>query len=277
MGGVVSKYAALLSCITIDAGNKTIRFVEGSTTTNVTLAEGDWYLRGDAASDDLCAKIKTALESNADAANNTYTVSVALSADPAAPTAVVTITRATGAGSFSILWSHASTTFRPAWLGFESTDTAHNGTAKAGTLSPSALWVSCDVLTSFEPSEAYDVVVHETADGRLKGGRRGGPFTERDVRMGYLDVARVLAEENADDPNATFEKFHARHAGGGRFELHARTLSSGFALGALSSSTLVGTSAWHFDEETAAVFRPTRLEPGLALYGIDLVLLEFAE
>lgn len=271
----MSKYAAFLSCITIDSSNKTIRFVEGATTTNVTLAEGDWYLRGDGTSTDLCAKIKTALESNADASNNTYTVSIALSADPTAATAVVTITRATGAGSFSILWSHADTTFRPAWLGFAETDTAHDGTAKAGTLSPSALWVSCDVLASYEPEEEYDVTILMPVPGRLRGTRTGGPHDVRLVRLDYLDIARVLAEENANDPNATFEKFHQRHATGRRFELHARTLSSGFTLGALSSSTLVGTAAWHFDEDTAREFRPERNSPGLALYGFDLRLLGF--
>lgn len=268
----MSKYAALLSCITIDSSNQTIRFVEGSTTTDVTVATGDWYLRGDGASDDLCAKIKTALESNADAANNEYSVTLALSADPTAATAVVTITRTVGAGSFSILWSHANTTFRPAWLGFAATDTAHDGTAKAGTLSPSALWVSCDVLTSYEPSEAYDVAVPGGRAGKLKANRRGGAFAVRDVRLDFLDAGRVLAEENLNDPNATFEEFHKRHVDGKMMEFHAAALSSGFTLVALSASTEIG-SGFHFDTDTAREFRPERREPGLALYGFDLRLL----
>lgn len=270
----MSKYAALLGQVTIDSSNKTIRFVEGSTTTDVTLVERTYFLRGDGTTDDLCAGLKTALESIADAANNTYTVSLACSVDSTAPTATVTITRATGSGSFSILWSHANTTFDPALIGFPATDTTHSAAAKVSTLSPSSLWVSSDLLVSYEPEEEYDVTVIRARPGRLKGQRTGGPHDRRTLVLAYLDVARVLVGENLDDPTATFERFHERQGDGKRMEFHAVALSSGTTLAALSSSTEIG-AAWHFDEETASVFAPERLEPGLALYGFSLGLLGF--
>lgn len=269
----MSKYAALLGCVTIDASNKTIRFVEGSTTTDVTLAEGDWFLRGDGASDDLCAKLKTALESNADAANNTYTVSVAFSVDPAAPTAVITITRATGAGSFSILWSHANTTFDPLIIGHEETDTAHDGTAKAGTLSPMSIWVSSDIVAESEPEEEYDVTVEMPGPGRLRGVRTGGPYAVWRLSFNNVDYRRVHDDMHLEDPAATFMFFHQRVATGARFELHEQSLSSGTTLTALSSSTCIGT--WHFDEESANDVVPERVEPGLPLYRFGVRLLGY--
>lgn len=267
----MSKYAAFLSFVTIDASNKTIRFVEGSTTTNVTLAEGSYPLRGDGTADDLCKILKTAFESNADAANNTYTVSVAMSVDPSAPTAVVTITRATGAGNFSILWAHANTTFDPLLIGHEALNTAHNGTAKAGTLSPTALWVSSDFIAESEPEEEYDVTVHETEDGRLLAARKGGAFEVRRVSFLHVDDLRVHDESNLDDPAAAFMTFHELVGDGRPFEMHEQTLSSGMTLDDLSSSTRIGT-AWHFDEETAAEFAPERIEPGVPMYAFQLRL-----
>ena len=69
------------------------------------------------------------------------------------------------------------------------------------------------------------------------------------------------------------EQVAQRNGDGKRFEFHVTTVS-GFVLGALSSSTLIGT-AWHFDEETSATFAPERLQPGLSLYGFDLGLLGY--
>lgn len=268
----MSKYAAFLGQVTIDSSNKTIRFVEGSTTTDVTLVEGTYFLRGDGASGDLCLAIKTAFETNADAAGNTYTVGLACSVDSASPTATVTITRATGAGSFSILWSHANTTFDPALLGFAATDTAHDGAAKVSTLSPSALWVSNDLLVSYEPEEEYDVSVPGGRSGRLKANRRGGPYDVRNVSLAFLAVERVLTEENLLDPDATFERFHKRNGDGRSIEFHAAALSSGTTLAALSASTEIG-SGFHLDPVTASAFEPERLQPGLSLYSFELRLL----
>jgi hypothetical protein len=268
----MSKYAAFLGQVTIDASNKTIRCVEDATTADVTLAEGTYFLRGDGAGDDLCAILATALATNGAGTNNTYTVSLACSVDSAAPTAAVTITRTGGTGSFSILWSHANTTFDPALLGFEEDDTAHDATAKVSTLSPSSLWIAPDLLESYEPEEEYDVSVPSRRTAKAKTNRRGGPFDVRNVVMNYIDVARVLAEENLSDPDATFERFHERQGDGAAMEFHAVALSSGTTLAALSASTEIG-AGWHFDVDTAMTFQPVRLEPGLPLYSIELRLL----
>jgi hypothetical protein len=270
----MSKYAAFLGQVTVDSDHNTIRCVEDATTADVTLVEGTYFLRGDGAAGDLCAAIATALATNGAGTNNTYTVSLACSVDSAAPAATVTITRATGTGSFSILWAHANTTFDPAFIGFAETNTAHDATAKASTLSPSSLWIASDLLESYEPEEEYDVTVVRARPGRLKGQRTGGPHDRRTVIMNYLDVARVLAEENLADPTATFERFHQRQGDGKRMEFHAVALSSGSTLAALSASTEIG-DCWHLDEETASVFAPERLEPGLPLYSISLGLLGY--
>ena len=267
----MSKYAALLGAITIDTGNLAIRFKEDVTTSTVNLVAGTYFLRGDGSAADFCLALKTALETHAGA--NTYTVALACSVDPSAVAGTVTITRATGSNTFQILWADALTTFDESLIGFANSNTADDATAKTSTMSPAALWVSPDVPVFYEPEFEYDVTVNRARSGKVRALRQGGPYDRRRVRFDFLDSRRVLEPDNTSDVDATFSQFLERNGDGKRFEFHVTTVS-GFVLGALSSSTLIGT-AWHFDEETSATFAPERLQPGLSLYGFDLGLLGY--
>ena len=270
----MTTYAALLGAITIDASNKAIRFKEGLVTQTVSLVEGVYFARGDGAADDLHLAAKTALETNTNAVGpNTYTVSHALSINPAAPAAVTSIARATGSSTFQILWADALTTFKPAWLGFTAVDTAEDALTKVSSRSPSSMWISSDIPESYEPADEYDVSVRRARSGRVRALRRGGTYDVRTVLFRFIDSRRALSSANTADPDATFSRFLRLNGDGKHFEFHGQTVS-GTTLGALSSSTRIGT-AWHFDEETASGFAPDRVERGLALYDFDVGLMGY--
>lgn len=268
----MSKYAAFLGAVVVDAEHNAIALSEGGGAYSAkTITAGTYFLRGDGTNaSDLCKEIADALNSGS---ANTYSVSIACSIDPSEPCGVVTVTRTAGSATFSLGFADALNTFTPSLIGFAATNTADNASAKASTLTPSCLWVSPDMPASYEPRKQYDRRVLRAQSGRVRGLGLGGPFSVRDVAFRFLDSRRVLEEDNTTDPTATFARFHERHGDGTRFEFHVQTVS-GMDLGALSSSTRLDT-AWHFDEDTSREFAPARLEPGLPLYDFNLTLLGY--
>lgn len=272
----MSKYAVLSRYVTITASNNTIRIKEGSVTEDVTIAVGKWPLRGDGTTDDLGTKFCAALASNTNATNpNTYSLTVTPSIDITAPSASTTIAAATGTSTFQILWAHANTTFDPAILGFDGTNTDDDALDKVSTLSPSALWVANDCMREIEPEQEYISAVSRAQSGRVRAIKRTGPLVSYRLGHDFIDVSRVWDDENTADPNAAFSLFLDATAGGSRFELYTPEVSSGTTLQAPSTSNKVGTS-WHWEEGSAASFAPERMEPGMSLYSFDLRLLRHA-
>ncbi len=269
---MTQKYLVLLKAIVVGASNKTIRVIENAVTVDVTLTEGTYFLRGDATSDDLGEVYRAAVQSHTGA--NTYTHALALSTDPAAIAGTSTLTRATGANNFQLSWSHASTTFDPALLGFSEDDTANDGTAKVGSLSPSALWVAPETHEFFEPQYGYDASVNRSRSGRVRTLRRGGPYNERGLSFILVDDRRVWDWGNVTDPAACFNRFMASTVGGAHFEVHSVAVSSGTTLGALSTSTRIGT-AWHWHGDSVDGFEPERHDIALSLYNWDMRLMGY--
>ncbi len=269
----MSKYAALLGLVTIDSSKLAIRMKENATTATVSIVAGAYTLRGDGAADDLCLAIKTALDSHSNATTpNTYSVTLACSVDPASPTATITISRLTGSSTFQFLWADALTTFPVALIGVAAVNTADDATDKVSTLSPSALWISPDVMTSYEPGEEYDATASRAKPGTVGGLLLGVAHDVRRPVFRFQDSRRVLDWDNTTDPNAAFSSFLERHGDGKAMEFHEVGLLSGSTLRPLTSSTIIGSS-WNFAEETVTEFTPERISPGLALYSFDVKLL----
>ncbi len=261
-------YPVGLGAIVLTSVNNVIRFTEGASTGNATIAAGTYYLRGDGAAGDLLPALVTALQ-GANASVNTYTATVAWSIDPAAPGARITITRATGADAFGALWANAATTFDERLLGFTADDTV-NATAKTSTQSCAAAWVCNDVAREIEPFSERVVAVPRAASGRVQGVTRSARMQSWRLGLAFVDERRMLVENALAGAQDTLEGFMERFGAGASLEMHEAQVSTGTTLAALSSSTLVDVV--HFSEETLSRFEPTRLGPGVPLYSIDLRL-----
>jgi hypothetical protein len=258
-------YPVILPVVVIDAANKSIRFVEGSTTETVTLAEGSYFLRGDGQPNDLLVALCTALDSNTNATNaNTYSATITRSIDPDAASGVVSIDNATGSSSFSILWADALTTVDPAWFGFAAANTAHDGSAKVSTLSPSAQWVSPQIYREWAPEDDTDVAVVRTRSGAIGGGRRGGPYGVRRLEFSLVHDKRTHRIWNTADPAACFSSVHGLLSTTRRMEIHFVAVASGYALDVVDVDTRQG-DYWHLSQESAEIFTPRRLSPGTPL------------
>jgi hypothetical protein len=261
-------YPVTLGAIVLTSANNVIRITENATTASATIATGTYYLRGDGAAGDLLPALVTALQ-NATASANTYTATVAWSIDPATPGAKITITRATGADNFAILWADIATTFDEALSGF-SANTALDALAKTSTKSCAATWVCNDVAREIEPYSERVVAVPRAVSGRVQGVTRSARMESWRLGLAFVDQRRVYVQKALAGPQDTLEGFMERFGAGASMELHEAQVSSGTTLAALSSSTLVDVV--HFSEETLSRFEPTRLGPGVPLYSIDLRL-----
>ncbi len=278
----MSKYCALLRGVRIgptttlrmteNGAAQTRTFIDPATSAAI-LSTKFFYLRGDGADDDLARAFRLTADSHT-GGTNVYATAVAYSIDPAAISGSLTISIASGGPhNFMFSFADALTTFDEGAVGFTDANTANNASAKVGTLSPSAAWVSPEVFARCEQVTEYDVSVKRARSGRIKALRYGGPYDLRELRHEMVDSRRLLDQDNTSDPTATLDRFIQTVGAGDRFEMHWAT-ASGSVLSALSSSTRIGT-AWHFDEMSSAKLRPERLQPGLALYGFDLGLLGY--
>lgn len=258
----------MLGAIVLTPSNNVLRFTEGASTNNATIAAGTYYLRGDGAAGDLLPALKTALE-GAGASANTYTITVARSIDPAAAHTTITITRATGADNFGVLWANTATTFDEALLGFSVDDTV-NANAKTSTKACAAGWVSNDIAREIEPVSERVVAVPRAASGRVQGVSRSARMQSWRLGLAFVDERRMLVENALAGAQDTLEGFLERFGAGASLELHEQPTVTGTTLSALSSSTLVDVV--HFSEDALSRFEPVRLGPGVPLYALDLRL-----
>lgn len=268
-------FPCLLGVVVIDSTNNSIKMTENATTANVTIASGSYFLRGDGASDDLCKAIKTALDSNANITSpNTYTVAITRDMSPSNPTATVTIS-ATGGSSFKLFWSDTvNTTFDPALIGVARTDTALDTSAKSGLLSPSCLWTGNDIYRSLEPIPYYRRGLSRAISGKIRAVKRSGEIRDRLWVQEYIEERRMNQEAITADTTRALNLFVSRHADGKRFEFHDGAISSGTTLGALSSTTLVGTFQFGADFYPSGGSFAARIE-GAPLYSFTGHLLPY--
>lgn len=259
----------MLGAIVLTDANNVLRFTEGASTGNATILAGTYYLRGDGAAGDLLPALKTALEGANVASSNTYTITVSRSIDPAAAHTAITITRATGADNFGVLWANTATTFDERLLGFTLDDTV-NATAKTSAQACAAGWVSNDIAREIEPYSERTVAVPRAVSGRVQGVTRSARMQSWRLGLAFIDERRTYIENALAGAQDTLEGFIERFGAGASLELHEQASVTGVALGALSSSTLVDVC--HFSEDTLSRFEPARLGPGVPLYSIDLRL-----
>lgn len=284
-------YAAILPGILVQVG-ATLRVIEGGVgqtlnaidpaTSSALAAPKVFYLRGNGASDDLVELLRLTVQSHT--GGNTYTATVARSIDGAALAGSVTITRATGANTFSIDWPNAGTSLDPALWGYRNVATTA-GTSCVGDISPTAQWVANDVYEEFEPESEVDAFVERARSGLVVGGLRGGPYDVARLSLRFQSAERTHERyaptiSTVLDRGRAFSSCWGKLANGRRFELHLAT-ATGTTLAALTT-TAGGTrqspptqgSGWHLDADSVeGGFRPERLAPGVPLYAWRLRML----
>jgi len=264
-----AKYPVFLPAITINVNNKRIMLKEGaSADAAADVEDGDWYLRGDGASDDLCLKIKTALDA-AYAGGNAYSVTITRSGDYTATNATVTITRTSGSSTFQLKWETSE--FDSTLIGFSPINTANDSNAKSGTFSCWGNWVGDELVAMRDHIQESDSKIWQTRNGEAYGFRRGGRYERMVVSLSNISDVRTSDWWNSADYTACFNRLLDYCADGRQFEYHesAPTTAGGTTLTALSTSTIIGDK-WTFTEETLNDFAPSRLEPGIALYSWDI-------
>jgi hypothetical protein len=260
-------YPVLLGAIVITSANRQIRIKEGANTNNAQLELGTWYLRGDGTATDFLTKLVTALQ-NANASINTYTATVSRNIDSNAAHTTITITRATGADNFQILWADVATTFDETMLGFAA-NTADDALAKTSTQACAAGWVSNDILRELEPFGERVVSVPRKVNGAVVGVTRSAHMTSWSVGFAFVHEDRMLKRRALAVAGDTLEGFIERFGAGAAFELHESPISAGVTLSALSASTRVGVMHW--SEDTLGSFRPQRIGPGVPLYDLETI------
>lgn len=284
-------YPVLLPGILLRVG-QSIRVIENAVgqtisvidpATGVALATDKvFYLRGNAATDDLVEVLRLTVQAHT--GGNTYTAAIARNIDGATLPSTVTVTRATGANTFSIDWANALTTVDPALWGYRSVATTA-GTSCVGDISPTAQWIGNDIIEEFEPESEVDGFVERARSGLVVGGLRGGPYDVARLSLRFQTAERTHERyaplvSSVLDRGRAFSQCWARLASGRRFELHLPT-ATGTALAALTT-TSGGTrqapptqgTGWHLDGDSIeGGFRPERYGPGVPLYAWRLRLL----
>lgn len=270
-------YPQLCAAVEIISGyNDGIRFKENATTATATLAPGTYFLRGDDTDPtDLCKIVKDALEAATVEANE-YDVDVAWSTSPSSPCATVTIHRALGSKTFQILWADAATTFNPAQLGFEATNSALDANDKVSTLTPSLVWAGNDLCRHFEAVQEMDVETPRANSGFVRAVDNGGPYHSMRVMFRLQNERRTKVVRIPSDPNRAFGRFLSNHATG-FFEFHLADIATGSTLVDPSTSNLVpgiNEDEWIFEAGIAKRFDPEREGTGAALYSWEMEFLE---
>lgn len=259
-------YPVMLGAIVLTSANNAIRFKEGATTATATIAAGTYYLRGDGAAGDLMPALVTALQA-ATASANTYSATVARSIAPGTAHTLVTITRASGADNFQILWADALTTFDETLLGFTA-NTADNASAKVSTQACGAAWASNDGMGELEPYSERMASLTRSMSGRVSGVSRSARMQSWRMRLLFVEERRLHVETALAGAQDTLEGFMEDFGAGAALELHDADVSSGTTLAALSTSTLVDVV--HFSEESLTRYEPQRVGPGVPLYHLSL-------
>lgn len=266
-------YPVFLGAVVVTAANRRIRFKEAALTVvnvdlpiNTTLTPA-YYLRGDGTASDLCAVLATAL-SAAYGAGNTYTVTVAQSIDTTTAHTLLTVTRATGTDTFQIVVD-GSTTFDMALIGIVAT-TANDALAKTSTRSCAAAWVSNDAYANLEPFSERVASVTRAASGRVSGVSRSDRMQSWRVGLGFVHLSRTFVVDALAFAADTLEGFIERFGAGASFEMHDCLLSSGTAMAARTSSTLVDVV--HFSEDALTTYEPQAIGAGVPLYALDMTL-----
>lgn len=256
-------YTSILLPVVLTSANNQIRLTEAAATNTATIAAGTYFLRGDGSSDDLCRGVKLALEA-AGASANTYNVTLTLSANPAAPTATVSISR-TGGDTFALLFADVLTTFDPLLLGYPETNTANNSSAKGSTLSPSSLWVADADTQDVEFYEEADGYFNRANSGVCRDGVTGGPYEALLLSWALVDGKRAHSSNITADPTRAFNRLWSQWVAGRPCEIHFVDPTTWPTLGAMSASTRQG-SRWHIGDEGRERFKPPRLNRATSLW-----------
>jgi hypothetical protein len=254
----------LLAPIVITANsNDDIRY-EAQSAGTATIAAGTYYISGDGAADDLCLAIKTALDT---ASSATWTVAVSTT------THLVAIRcNTTDSSAWSIDWDYSAGGFNGfvgTVLGVSSLSAAFGDADNAYDYAdvihsyswyPDAAPSTDDGHAGITEATESDVAQHRAQSGAVWTVRTGGPFETRLVTFEGLARNKVITPDSVfyTEANESLQTFIATYAYAGQRLRYYPSYSDAHYFDCV------------LDEETLRQYRPRRLAPGVALYGIDI-------
>jgi hypothetical protein len=257
------QFPCLLGLIVIDSTNDALRVTENAVDETKTIAHGNYYLRGDGSSDDICKAFTDAVQSHS--GTNTYSFTCLFNTDPAVANISFTLDRATGTHTFGVKFANAATTFDATILGFPQTDQTP-ATQQASTKSSSALWIGNDIVRAFEPTGSWERNSSRALTGKtLSVSRR---TEQRDILWVQENIheKRFNEESITTDPYRALNRFLQRHAGGRRFEWNDLTANFDASAGQADEAGLTPIDEYTFDDD----FYPKGASLGERLDGAPL-------
>lgn len=258
-------YPVFLGAVVITTANNRIRWVEGASTGNADIVPGTYYLRGDAAADDLCAAIRTAIMA-ANASANNYAL-VPFWKIGTTEHSLIQITRTGGADTFQLL-KDGNETFDYRLIGY-SASTALSSAAKVSDIAPSASWVSNDGFLELDDFSTKIAPMDKVSSGRVTGVERSSRSHTWRVGLGFVHKGRLKKRTKFESDGDTLENFIDQFGATSHFELHSCDISSGTTLVAATSSTLLDKVV--FDQEIIENFDPERVGDGIDLYDVNFL------
>lgn len=260
------RYPFISRPIEIATANRVLRITEGAgAPTNVNVATGTYWIRGDGSADCLLTRIKTALEA-AGASTNTYTVSLRFQPLNEDTPVVVRIARATGSDTFRLDFASGAMTFPVDAIGFQRIDTALDANAKDGDRPTTGLWMADEMLTVDDPSEDGDVFGDQPASsGTLFAGSLSEPWEMWSWHFERIRRSRTWGIY-ATYPDVSWQRFHRRIRSGAVCELRTAGITSTSAVAYADADvqqTGGGGVQWIADELTRENVGPVmRASPG---------------
>jgi len=258
------KYAVLTGAYTIDSTNNIIR-VTSTSTEDLTVASGTYYVLGDGSSDDLLKAVTDAIDTHTALTGTTSTLTQ--SVDPAVQPATVVFTLSATA---TLEWLTSQTTFDETKIGFVVNSTA--ASVHTGTINPSIYWVA-DQPHAEDNRGPFEMQTEQTVavDGTSRTFNRGSMIERRSLAFDFVDPQRTLEDANSSpDTYNSFQSWLNVCRDGRRVKFYTSEISSGTTLEAIGSADDKGTFV--LDEEAIASWIPERFSPGLELYGWPLGL-----
>jgi len=232
---------------------------------------GDYFMRGDGASDDLVELLRDAYVADTAALDGQVTAALTFDFRHGQQASVLAMTDA--GANWAPAHDDIDDTIGSVITGWPTTTPTEAATQTAA-LSSEALWVPAPSAGSYTVAKPAEVAVTQFLDASVQTAQRSNELERVAVSFAQVRGKRALANL-ATDTAATWENFHARNRWGRKFELWRVELDSSmqFAFGGAQNSELLGT--YVLDEASArAGVNPTETGARVPMFALNFTALK---
>lgn len=231
----MSHYPVFNPAIVIDATNSTFRLVVGGNSQTVTIVQGTYYLAGANPADpleNLLLALKVAFDSHPEA--STFTFTCTRNTTPGDNGASVSIV--SSSQSWYIDVEHAATLFNFDVIGWNTTTNTAAATSRSSAEQCTGTWVSMFPRASDDGAGGGESAYNTQCNAKSTKWKIVGENWRQLIRIPVVDRYRLWTSDKRTRKHGALRRITK----GADFEYHLATLSSGFTLAALSTTTLQG-------------------------------------